>query len=138
MANPSKDFGTASETLAVGFLRANGFPGAERRALRGRQDVGDINVCPGVIAEVKARRGRYSDAEVMAWLQETLRERENAHASIGFLIIRRMHHPAHSWWAVHLDRYNRPVFMFLADYADQLHDQGWGDNVHAALRGDDA
>jgi hypothetical protein len=54
MTNRSKNIGTAAETAVVKAARAYGFPGAERRALHGSTDLGDILLCPGVIVEVKA------------------------------------------------------------------------------------
>lgn len=56
MSNPSKARGTAFESLVVGYLRANGFPAAERRALAGNTDKGDVAGIPGVVLECKAER----------------------------------------------------------------------------------
>jgi hypothetical protein len=42
MSNPRKAKGTAFETAFVRWLQANGFPRAERRALHGTQDLGDV------------------------------------------------------------------------------------------------
>ena len=53
MANPSKAKGTAWETAVVDYLRANGHPHAERRALSGNTDRGDIAGVPGVVIECK-------------------------------------------------------------------------------------
>src|SRR5690606_27104000 len=60
----SKDIGTRAETAVVRYLRANGFEHAERRALRGRQDAGDITGTPGICWEVKARKRPISDTDV--------------------------------------------------------------------------
>ena len=91
MTNKSKAIGTRGETAVVKAMRVNGFPGAERRALAGAYDLGDINVCPGVIAEVKwgkhAREASMGD--VAWWWRETERERLHAKAPIGLLIIQR-------------------------------------------------
>ncbi len=40
----SKQKGTAAETAVVKYLKANGFPKAERRALQGNLDKGDISL----------------------------------------------------------------------------------------------
>lgn len=105
MVNKPKAIGTAAETAIVRWLQANGFPGAERRALRGNADAGDILVCPGVIAEVKAGKAAAtaSDHQVDQWLDETERERVNAGAEHALLVLRRTGvGPANAgrWWAV--------------------------------------
>lgn len=91
MTNKSKAIGTRGETAVVRALRANGFPGAERRALAGAQDLGDILICPGVIGEVKwgkaARTASMGD--VAWWWRQTERERAHAGAVVGLLIIQR-------------------------------------------------
>ena len=47
MANPSIRKGTGFEVAVVDYLKAHGFPHAERRAQRGVNDAGDIS---GVVA----------------------------------------------------------------------------------------
>lgn len=98
-----KDIGTAAETAVVRYLRTAGFPAAERRALKGSLDEGDITGTPGVCWEVKARNRPVSDAQIITWLDETATERNNAGADVGVLVIRRAGvGPARagSWWAV--------------------------------------
>lgn len=91
MTNKSKAIGTRGETAVVRALRDLGFPGAERRALAGSMDLGDILICPGIIGEVKwgkaARTASMGD--VAWWWRETERERMHANAAIGLLIIQR-------------------------------------------------
>lgn len=100
-----RDVGTAAESAVVRVLRDNGFPHAERRALRGNLDCGDVTGTPGVCWEVKggdaARRA--SDGQVAAWLAETERERVNARADVGVLVVARAGiglANAGRWWAV--------------------------------------
>jgi hypothetical protein len=45
--------GTRFETEIVEYLKANGFPYAERRAMRGSRDAGDIAGIPGIAIEAK-------------------------------------------------------------------------------------
>lgn len=52
----SRAKGTAFETAVCGFLREHGFPYAERRALRGKRDGGDLTGMPGVTIECKAEK----------------------------------------------------------------------------------
>jgi hypothetical protein len=101
--NRSKDIGTRAETAVVRYLRAHGFPHAERRALTGTQDQGDITGTPGVCWEVKAWKRPAGDGQITAWLAETETERINARADVGVLVVRRagVGDPnAGRWWAI--------------------------------------
>lgn len=97
-----RDIGTRAETDVVRWLARHGFPHAERMALRGSGDVGDIRLCPGVIAEVKAgeqaKRASWGDLE--RWAAETETERWNAHAAVGLLVVKRTNrsNPGPSGW----------------------------------------
>jgi hypothetical protein len=62
--------GTAAETAVVRFLQANGYPHAERRALAGSQDRGDIAGIPGLVVEVK----NAARTELAAWVDEAIDE----------------------------------------------------------------
>jgi hypothetical protein len=66
----AKAKGTAAETAVVRFLQANGYPHAERRALAGAQDRGDVAGIPGLVIEVKAA----ARMELAAWLDESAAE----------------------------------------------------------------
>ena len=72
MTNPPKKKGTAAEVDVVGFLRANGYPHAERRALAGIQDRGDVAGIPGVVIEVK----NHATMALSAWVDEVTVESE--------------------------------------------------------------
>ena len=97
-----KDIGTAAETAVVRWLQANGWPHAERRALRGNQDAGDITGTPCICWEVKAGQAAIgaSDGQINAWLIETANQRVAARADYGILIQRRKgKSSAGDWWA---------------------------------------
>lgn len=81
MVNKPKQKGTAAESAVVSFLRTAGFPYAERLALQGGKDRGDITGIPGVVIEVKACQ-EYSFNQ---WLREAAVERDNAGADFGFV-----------------------------------------------------
>lgn len=102
MTNPSKAKGTAAETAVVRHLVANGFPLAERRALHGSTDLGDITGTPGLVWEVKGGEAAKdaSDNQILAWLAETDREIENANAAFGFLVAQRRQKNVRDWWVV--------------------------------------
>lgn len=127
-----RDIGTAGESAVVRCARARGFPMAERRALRGALDAGDVLLCSGVVLEVKAGQlaRTASDALIRTWLKQTERERVNAGADIALLVTVR---PgigavnAHRWFA-HLwsPHYQAPVRMDLGDALTWLRRLGYG------------
>jgi len=62
----AKAKGTAAETAVVRFLQANGYPHAERRALAGFLDRGDVAGIPGLVIEVKTA----ARMELAQWVTE--------------------------------------------------------------------
>lgn len=82
MVNKPKQKGTAAESAVVSFLRDNGYPYAERLALQGGKDRGDITGIPGIVIEVKACQ----EYTFSSWLAEAEVERENAQADFGFVV----------------------------------------------------
>ncbi len=91
MSNPSKAKGTRAESKARDYLRGQGWTDCDRQPLRGTADQGDLIVCrkPLVIAEVKARKGSVSEAQIRAWMDETETEACNANADLAVLIVAR-------------------------------------------------
>ena len=85
MANPSKTKGTAAETLVVTYLHANGFYNAERRALAGNLDKGDIAGIPDFCGEVKACK----TFDLAGWCDELAVEMRNSNARYGTVIAKR-------------------------------------------------
>lgn len=77
--------GTAWESMVVEHLRANGAPHAERRALAGAKDRGDVAGIPGVVIECKSA----ARVELAAWLDEAETERANDRADVGVVWIKR-------------------------------------------------
>ena len=89
--------GTSFETLITRFMKDNGFPMAERRALHGNLDKGDINPGVPLVIECKAAKRH----ELSNWLQQTEQERINAEADYGVLVVKRQGHgTAHEQYAV--------------------------------------
>jgi hypothetical protein len=139
MVNRPKAIGTAAETAVVRALRVHGFPHAERRALTGSQDQGDITGCPGVVWEVKGGQAARdaSDHQIAVWLAETEVERINANATVGVLVVQRAGvgpANAHRWWAVmRLDNWvagrgtDAPMRLLLADACELLRWAGYGE-----------
>lgn len=79
MANPSKRKGTSWESDIVDYLKFNGWPHTERRALNGVLDRGDIAGIPGLVIEAKNCR----TITIPAWVDEANIERDNDHADLG-------------------------------------------------------
>lgn len=92
--NRSKAKGTAAETAVVRWARLNGFPGADRQPLRGNRDAGDIDLCPGIVLEVKnhagvAGYGQPAPAQLREWMAQAALERDNAGAAHCPLVVKR-------------------------------------------------
>ena len=81
----SKDRGTAWETAIVRFLNTNGFPYAERRALRGGNDRGDIAGLPSLVIEAK----HVARTDLAGWVDEAELERDNDGARYGAVWFKR-------------------------------------------------
>lgn len=141
-----RDIGTVAETAVVRVLRDNGFPHAERRALHGALDLGDITGTPGIVWEVKGGDAAKtaSDGQVERWREETDREAQNAGAPLGILVLQRKGigtANASRWWAIldastltdlvggkHEPRASDIVVrLHLLDLLLLLRAAGWGD-----------
>jgi hypothetical protein len=85
MVNKSKQKGTSTETLVVNYLQENGWRFAERRALSGILDRGDVAGCPGLAIEIKYGNNAL---KIGPWLTETGIERLNANADHGILVVK--------------------------------------------------
>lgn len=99
--NKSKARGTAWETRVVNFLRDHGFPYAERRALSGALDKGDVNV-PGIVIECKAHKA----LDLAGWVDEMVKEKANAGVPIGVVVFpRRSHATGRSYVLMELEQF---------------------------------
>lgn len=79
LVNPSKRKGTSAESAVVDTLVELGWVNAERRALHGATDKGDVAGVIGVCIEVKAEK----TYDIPGWLREVQAEQANAGAEIG-------------------------------------------------------
>ena len=111
----AKAKGTSAETAVVNFLIDNGFPYAERRALNGSLDLGDITGTPALAWEVK----NHKTYKIPAWLKETELETKNAKADFGVLVVKPngvgVTNTA-NWWAI----------MSLEQITNLLREAGYG------------
>ncbi|WP_017616363.1 hypothetical protein [Nocardiopsis salina] len=151
MSGP-RAIGTRAETGVVRYLREHGWPDAERRALAGGNDLGDVTGTPGLCWEIKSGRvaERATDGDIVRWLDETETERENSGADLGILITKRAGYSAErvgDWWA-HLDLMTlfavvsaraplaptilgEPVRMHVSTLVELLHTAGYGTPLDA-------
>ena len=106
--------GTAAETAVVRYLQDHGFPYAERRALHGSADKGDVTGIGPVVLEIK----NHKTLDLAGWITELSIEIYNAKASTGAVIAkRRGTTDAAAWYAV----------LTLGDLVELLLDAGYGD-----------
>ena len=108
----AKAKGRETENAAVSWLRANGYPYAERRRLTGAEDQGDITGMPGMVVEVKSA----AQWQPVKWLREAEVERENAHATLTCVLARPKGRPDVDDWV---------VFMTPAQWILLLEQAGW-------------
>lgn len=112
----SRARGTAAETVVVRYLQ-NWWPAAERRALSGNKDKGDVAGIPGVVIEVKAAQR----LELAAWRRETWQEMENAGAKHCVLVVKRPRKPVWQW-----DAYVPNILLpFDFDGSDESEAECW-------------
>lgn len=88
MSNPSKRKGSAFERDVVEYLRDQGFPLAERRVQRGKNDAGDVSGIIGWVLECKNCRA----AALGPWLTEASREASNDGVSHFAVVHKRRQH----------------------------------------------
>ena len=95
----SKRKGTAAESAVVNYLRTQGFPQAERRALNGVLDRGDVAGVVGTVIEVK----NCARTELAAWLDEADTEADNDGAQLGVVWHKRRGKGSPADWFVTMD-----------------------------------
>lgn len=151
----NRNRGAAAERAVAKWLRANGFPGAER-AVRAAYvgadhvlpDPGDITGTPGIVWQIKDSQREY----INAWLDDTDRQRAQANAKFGLLIVRRRGwaDPGQWWCWISLDALTdlvmpselvalpvtgeQPVRLELWVVVQLLRAGGWSDDELAVLR----
>lgn len=84
--NRSKAKGTAAESAVVTYLQSRGWPHAERRALTGGKDKGDLAGIYGVAGAAMLEVKAWKTANIPAWLREMAVEKDNANAAVAAVI----------------------------------------------------
>lgn len=108
MVNKPKKIGTAAESATLKRVKRY-FPRADRAALHGAGDIGDLLNTGDFCFEVKggdaARNAAQSatSREIDRWYEEAVREAKNAGATFPVLVVQRrgVNYPdAGRWWAI--------------------------------------
>lgn len=89
----NKDKGTRAETAVVRLARELDFPYAERRALTGGKDRGDITGIPGVVIQVKD----VEKQSVGKWQLDTLEQAANDGSLTCVLVVKRKFKNVRVW-----------------------------------------
>jgi Holliday junction resolvase len=92
----SRRKGTSFETEVVRYLNEHGHPYAERRALYGGEDRGDVTGIPGLMIECKAVR----EVELAKFMDEVEVQTKNAHADLGVAVVKRRMRPVKDAYVV--------------------------------------
>lgn len=93
MANPNKKKGTAAETRVVRYLAAHGLF-AERRALSGSKDNGDIKLvaADGTEYTLEVKTGKqtenYNRTQFEEWFRQAIEEGANSGCEAALIIVR--------------------------------------------------
>jgi len=85
VTNKAKQIGTRWESEVVAYLQDHGHPHAERRALAGAEDRGDITGVPGVMIECKSLKS----ITLSTIADEVEVQTRNAGAKVGAAFIKR-------------------------------------------------
>ena len=149
MSNPPRAKGTAGETAFVRWARLHGFPMADRQPLRGRLDTGDVDLCPGIVVEIKSYRlpmGVPTTGQLTAWLGQADTEKRNAGARYCPLVVKRPGTTDVGRWFAYLPMSDfalltgafvpgrvdiDPVMLNVATLAAVLRSCGYGDPIEA-------
>lgn len=81
----SRRKGTSWESRIVDYLREQGWPHVERRALGGAKDRGDIAGIPGLVIEAKSA----ARVDLAGWMSEAEQERINDGAEMAVVWAKR-------------------------------------------------
>lgn len=104
--------GTAAESAVVAYLREQGAVHAERRALAGAHDRGDIAGLPGVCIEVKD----HQHISLAEFVDEAVTEGVNAHADVALAWIKRRGKGSPADWYVAMTGAQAVALLRAAGY----------------------
>lgn len=123
MGNPSKAKGTRAETAVVRYMLDHGIE-AERRALTGSSDSGDVKLTDDMgrqwVIEIKAGKqtSNPNRTQLEEWLRQTRREGRNANMPCALCVVR--YRRALEDADVYILRCNVLEYMHLDEFARSL------------------
>lgn len=130
----SKQIGTAAENHVVDYISTRGFANAERRALFGINDRGDITGTPGVCWQVKGGKmaEKASDAQVAEWMDELDDQISNSGSDVGVLLRKRSGYGAQrvGRWYAHMRMHT--VYELLHKASPLASERGCGASMSMA------
>ena len=89
MSSRNKATGTRWESAIVAYLQGRGWPHAERRALNGAQDRGDVAGVYGPAGRVVIEAKAVAALNLAGWLAEAQQEADNDGAAVGVVWLKR-------------------------------------------------
>lgn len=113
MTSRSKAKGSTAERQVVDYLRATGWPHAERRLAGATKDRGDIAGVVGVCIEVKSQ----AELRLSTWVDEALAEQANDRADIGLVWHKRRGKGSPADWYVTITGAQLVQLLAAAGYA---------------------
>lgn len=117
----NKDKGTRAETAVVRLARDMGWPYAERRALTGGVDRGDITGIHGVVIQVKD----VVKQEIASWQKDTIQQMVNDSSVTCVLVVKKKYKNTRQW-----DAYI-PLYQLL--YEAPSHSSNFGMDAWARM-----
>lgn len=123
MSNKSKQKGTKAETNVVKFLEANGIK-AERKALHGSNDLGDVHVSGNIEMILEVKAGKQTEnpnrTQIEEWMRQARTEGDNAELPVALVVVRyrRAIKDANVYYYDKVADYW--VFMYLDEFIDKL------------------
>lgn len=123
MSNKSKQKGTKAETNVVKFLEGNGIK-AERKALHGSNDLGDVHVSGNIEMILEVKAGKQTEnpnrTQIEEWMRQARTEGDNAELPVALVVVRyrRAIKDANVYYYDKVADYW--VFMYLDEFIDKL------------------
>lgn len=114
VANKPKQKGTQAESDVVRWAKKHEFYAAERLALSGVNDRGDVRIATGVMVQVKdgyTDRKEPTDFQIDSWLKETEQQRIRGDFTVGLLVHKRFGKGDPDEWRWYLDKRNALVLL---------------------------
>lgn len=114
VVNKPKQKGTQAESDVVRWGKKHEFYAAERLALSGVNDRGDVRIATGVMVQVKdgyTDRKEPTDYQIDSWLKETEEQRRRGEFEVALLVHKRFGKGDPDEWRWYIDKRNALTLM---------------------------